>query len=148
MTHVHRPGSAVGAADHADRREQSLGLDRGPETHVTAVRDAGEVHAVRVGPKWTASHRRQVADAAQRLALRGLEGLFDGLHPAMPRRAVDRAADPLGRVLGATRAAVLRRLAEPGRHTTTALARAVDHTGGAVRHRLTPLGLHLLGGAP
>lgn len=177
-----------------------------------------------LAPHWSelaATHRRQVADAAHRLALRGLDGLFDGLHPAirwrppvlevrtwwggevtgtgqgllllpspvagprprvlvapdrpvllvypvaMPRRAVEPGADPLGRVLGATRAAVLRRLAEPGRHTTTALARAVaislssasehatalraaglittDRAGGAVRHRLTPLGAHLLG---
>ncbi|PZF93736.1 ArsR/SmtB family transcription factor [Micromonospora deserti] len=74
--------------------------------------------------------------------------------------------DPLGRLLGRTRAEVLRRLAEPGPHTTTALARAAgislasasEHAaalraaglvgshrvGGAVRHRLTPLGLHLL----
>lgn len=86
---------------------------------------------------------------------------------AMPARATDPAADPLAGVLGATRAAVLRRLAEPGPHTTTALARGVgiglstasehatalraagllttERDGGAVRHRLTPLGAHLLG---
>ncbi|MFI0792869.1 ArsR/SmtB family transcription factor [Micromonospora rubida] len=74
--------------------------------------------------------------------------------------------DPLARLLGRTRAAVLRRLAEPGTHTTTALARATgislasasehasalrgaglvatDRVGGAVRHRLTPLATHLL----
>ncbi|MFI7425644.1 ArsR/SmtB family transcription factor [Micromonospora sp. NPDC049836] len=89
---------------------------------------------------------------------------------AMPARATAPAADPLAGVLGATRAAVLRRLAEPGRHTTTALARGVgislssasehasalraaglvdtERSGGAVRHRLTPLGAHLLDGAP
>ncbi|SCL19253.1 DNA-binding transcriptional regulator, ArsR family [Micromonospora rhizosphaerae] len=89
---------------------------------------------------------------------------------AMPRRAADPAAEPLGRLLNGTRAAVLRRLAEPGRHTTTALARAVgvslssasehatalraaglittDRTGAAVQHRLTPLGAHLLGEFP
>ncbi|MET7748893.1 winged helix-turn-helix domain-containing protein [Micromonospora sp. NPDC005367] len=75
--------------------------------------------------------------------------------------------DPLVRLLGRTRAAVLRGLAEPGEHTTTALARATgislasasEHAtalraagllttvrvGGAVRHRLTSLGTHLLG---
>ncbi|MFC0533756.1 ArsR/SmtB family transcription factor [Phytohabitans kaempferiae] len=81
--------------------------------------------------------------------------------------------DPLPRLLGRTRAAVLRRLGEPGRHTTTALARAAgvslpsvsehatalraaglltsEREGGAVVHRLTPLGVDLLGdtgGAP
>ena len=44
---------------------------------------------------------------------------------AMPARATDPAVDPLAGVLGATRAAVLRHLAEPGPHTTTALARGV-----------------------
>ncbi|MEH0974900.1 DUF5937 family protein [Micromonospora sp. CPCC 205546] len=85
----------------------------------------------------------------------------------MPRRVGAGATDPLGRLLGATRAAVLRRLAGPGRHTTTALGRAVgisvssasEHAGalraaglvssvrdgGAVLHRLTPLGAELLG---
>jgi DNA-binding transcriptional ArsR family regulator len=90
------------------------------------------------------------------------------VYPApMPRRVVTSAADPLGRLLGATRAEVLRRLAGPGRHTTTALGRAVgislssasEHAaalraaglvtsvreGGAVLHRLTPLGAGLLG---
>lgn len=88
---------------------------------------------------------------------------------AMPRSAAVPGADPLGRLLGATRAALLRRLAEPGRHTTTALAGAVgvslstasEHMtalraaglirtgrdGAAVLHRLTPLGGHLLGGS-
>ncbi|RKN28309.1 ArsR/SmtB family transcription factor [Micromonospora musae] len=78
--------------------------------------------------------------------------------------------DPLARLLGRTRAAVLRRLGEPGGHTTTTLARATgislasasehatalrgagllstDRTGGAARHRLTPLGAHLLGAPP
>ncbi|MCX4386651.1 winged helix-turn-helix domain-containing protein [Micromonospora peucetia] len=90
------------------------------------------------------------------------------VYPApMPRRVEASATDPLGRLLGATRAAVLRRLARPGRHTTTALGRAVgisvssasEHAGalraaglvssvrdgGAVLHRLTPLGTDLLG---
>lgn len=74
--------------------------------------------------------------------------------------------DPLVGLLGRTRAAVLRRLAEPGPHTTSALARGADislasasehaarlraaglvgshRVGGSVLHRLTPLGLHLL----
>jgi DNA-binding transcriptional ArsR family regulator len=86
---------------------------------------------------------------------------------AMPRDAAAPGVDPLGRLLGATRAALLRRLGETGRHTTTALAGAVgvsistasEHMtalraaglirtgrdGGAVLHRLTPLGGHLLG---
>ncbi|TCB98311.1 transcriptional regulator [Micromonospora zingiberis] len=76
--------------------------------------------------------------------------------------------DPLAQLLGATRAAVLRRLAEPGRHTTTTLGRQVgisvssasehaaalraaglvgsERVGGAKVHRLTPLGVHLLAG--
>jgi DNA-binding transcriptional ArsR family regulator len=76
--------------------------------------------------------------------------------------------DGLARLLGRTRAAVLRRLGEPGRHTTTALARAAgislpsasehaaalraagllssEREGGAVVHRLTPLGVDMLGG--
>ncbi|RLK23507.1 ArsR family transcriptional regulator [Micromonospora sp. M71_S20] len=90
------------------------------------------------------------------------------VYPApMPRLISATTCDPLGRLLGATRAAVLRRLAGPGRHTTTALGRAVgisissasEHAGalraaglvvsvrdgGAVLHRLTPLGTELLG---
>ncbi|MEU4776859.1 helix-turn-helix transcriptional regulator [Micromonospora sp. NPDC023633] len=90
------------------------------------------------------------------------------VYPApMPRRVGASVADPLGRLLGATRAAVLRRLGGPGRHTTTTLGRAVgisvssasEHAGalraaglvssvrdgGAVLHRLTPLGAELLG---
>ncbi|MFG1776134.1 ArsR/SmtB family transcription factor [Micromonospora sp. NPDC049048] len=90
------------------------------------------------------------------------------VYPApMPRRVETSAVDPLGRLLGATRAAVLRRLGGPGRHTTTTLGRAVgisvssasEHAGalraaglvssvrdgGAVVHRLTPLGVELLG---
>ncbi|MGN9908442.1 ArsR/SmtB family transcription factor [Phytohabitans sp. LJ34] len=77
--------------------------------------------------------------------------------------------DALARLLGRTRAAVLRQLGEPGRHTTTTLARAAgvslpsasEHTaalraaglltsereGCAVVHRLTPLGVEMLGGA-
>ncbi|MBY8872104.1 winged helix-turn-helix domain-containing protein [Micromonospora sp. PLK6-60] len=80
------------------------------------------------------------------------------------------ATDPLAPLLGATRAAVLRRLGEAGGHTTTGLADAVgvglstvsEHAGAlraaglittvragaAVRHRLTPLGVQLLGGPP
>ncbi|WP_204291318.1 ArsR/SmtB family transcription factor [Micromonospora gifhornensis] len=76
--------------------------------------------------------------------------------------------DPLAQLLGATRAAVLRQLGEPGRHTTTTVSRlagisvssASEHTaalrgaglvdservGGAKVHRLTPLGIHLLAG--
>ncbi|RLP92132.1 transcriptional regulator [Micromonospora sp. BL4] len=85
----------------------------------------------------------------------------------MPRRAASAAVDRLGRLLGTTRALVLRRLAEDGGLTTTVLARAVgislsstsehatalraagliasERDGGAVRHHLTPLGTHLLG---
>jgi DNA-binding transcriptional ArsR family regulator len=91
--------------------------------------------------------------------------------PPIGRPQADLAAaggDALARLLGRTRAAVLRHLGGPGRHTTTALAGAVDisvpsaseHTaalrgaglltterdGGAVVHRLTPLGVELLGG--
>jgi DNA-binding transcriptional ArsR family regulator len=91
--------------------------------------------------------------------------------PPIGRVRPDSAAaggDALARLVGRTRAAVLRHLGVPGRHTTTALARAVDisvpsaseHTaalraaglliterdGGAVLHRLTPLGVDLLGG--
>ncbi|MFE9688799.1 ArsR/SmtB family transcription factor [Micromonospora sp. NPDC005806] len=180
-----------------------------------------------LAPHWaalTAVHRRQVADAAHRLALGGLASLFDGLHPAirwrppvlevrtwwsgnvtgsgeglvllpspvagplprvlvepdrpvllvypaaMPAGAAGLAAAPLAGVLGTTRAAVLGRLAEPGGRTTTDLARAVgislssasehatalrsaglvttERVGGAARHRLTPLGAHLLGCPP
>ncbi|MEU6073135.1 winged helix-turn-helix domain-containing protein [Micromonospora sp. NPDC047074] len=91
------------------------------------------------------------------------------VYPApMPRPIGAGTPDPLGRLLGSTRAAVLRRLAGPGRHTTTALGRAVgistssasEHAGalraaglvasvregGAVLHRLTPLGTGLLHG--
>jgi DNA-binding transcriptional ArsR family regulator len=89
--------------------------------------------------------------------------------PMAPPAAADPAGDALARLLGRTRAAVLRRLAEPGRHTTTALARATgislpsasehatalraaglltsDREGGAVVHRLSPAGVELLGGA-
>ena len=74
--------------------------------------------------------------------------------------------DSVARLLGHTRATVLRRLADPGRHTTTTLGRHAgisvssasehaaalraaglvdsDRVGGAMVHRLTPLGLHLL----
>lgn len=87
--------------------------------------------------------------------------------PVAPPAATD--GDALARLLGRTRAAVLRRLGEPGRHTTTALARAAgvsvpsasehaaalraaglltsERDGGAVLHRLTPLGVEMLGGA-
>ncbi|WP_341716681.1 helix-turn-helix domain-containing protein [Micromonospora sp. FIMYZ51] len=76
--------------------------------------------------------------------------------------------DPLAQLLGGTRAAVLRQLAEPGRHTTTELSRRVgvsissasehaaalraaglidsERSGGAKVHWLTPLGVHLLAG--
>ncbi|MGN9764560.1 ArsR/SmtB family transcription factor [Micromonospora sp. SD12] len=90
------------------------------------------------------------------------------VYPApMPRRVEAGVADPLGRLLGSTRAAVLRRLGRPGRHTTTTLGRGVgisvssasEHAGalraaglvssvrdgGAVLHRVTPLGAELLG---
>ncbi|MFI6779792.1 ArsR/SmtB family transcription factor [Micromonospora sp. NPDC050276] len=78
--------------------------------------------------------------------------------------------DSLGRLLGATRALVLRRLAADGGLTTTVLSRAVgislssaseharalrtaglvasEREGGAVRHHLTALGAALLRGAP
>jgi len=84
--------------------------------------------------------------------------------------AASAGPDVLARLVGRTRAAVLRRLAEPGEHSTTTLARAVEvslasaseHTaalraaglvdtervGGSVRHRLTPLGAHLLAASP
>lgn len=83
-----------------------------------------------------------------------------------PTQPVPADGDPLSRLLGRTRAAVLRRLAEPGRHTTTTLSRhaeispssASEHAaalraaglvssereGGTIVHRLTPLGAHLL----
>ncbi|MEV6693117.1 helix-turn-helix transcriptional regulator [Micromonospora sp. NPDC051196] len=76
--------------------------------------------------------------------------------------------DPLAQLLGGTRAEVLRRLAEPGHHTTTMVGRHVgisissasehaaalraaglvdsERVGGAKVHRLTPLGIHLLAG--
>lgn len=82
----------------------------------------------------------------------------------LPPVATD--GDPLARLLGRTRAAVLRRLAEPGNHTTTALGRGVgisvpsasQHTaalraaglvtsrrnGGSVLHTPTRLAIHLL----
>ncbi|GAA4455250.1 winged helix-turn-helix domain-containing protein [Phytohabitans houttuyneae] len=80
-----------------------------------------------------------------------------------PPAAADTEA--LARLLGRTRAEVLRRLGEPGRHTTTALAKAAgislpsasehaaalraagllssEREGGAVVHRLTPLGVEV-----
>jgi DNA-binding MarR family transcriptional regulator len=91
------------------------------------------------------------------------------VYPALalaPNVSAPSGADPLGRLLGTTRAVVLRRLAEPGRHTTTALGRHAgistssasehaatlraaglvnsDRAGGAIVHQLTPLGVHLL----
>jgi len=88
--------------------------------------------------------------------------------PPAPTRPDPSGVDPLARLLGGTRAAVLRRIGEPGRHTTTTLAddvgisvsSASEHTaalraaglvdtvraGRAVVHRLTPLGQHLLTG--
>ncbi|MEU4339245.1 helix-turn-helix transcriptional regulator [Micromonospora lupini] len=90
------------------------------------------------------------------------------VYPAsVPIRADAPVGDPLGRLLGTTRAVVLRRLADEGGLTTTALSRAVgvslssasehatalreaglvvsDREGGAVRHHVTPLGAGLLG---
>ncbi|MCM0675895.1 helix-turn-helix domain-containing protein [Micromonospora phytophila] len=178
-------------------------------------------------PHWSdlvSTHHHQVAGAAHRLAMRGLAGLFTGLHPAirwrppvlevrtwwsgqltgtghglillpsplagplprvlvepgrpvllvypvpMPRPVAGATTDALGRLLGVARAVVLRRLAECGELSTTALADAAkvsvssasehatalraanlvtsDRCGGAVLHRLTPLGAHLLGGGP
>lgn len=80
--------------------------------------------------------------------------------------SVPAEGDPLPRLLGRTRAAVLRGLAEPGDHTTTTLSRrtgisipsASEHTatlraaglvasrriGGSVLHTLTPLAVLLL----
>ncbi|MEV0610657.1 helix-turn-helix transcriptional regulator [Polymorphospora rubra] len=88
------------------------------------------------------------------------------VYPA-PTGSAASGADPLTRLLGRTRAAVLRHLAQPGRHTTTTLGRharvsvssasehasalraaglvASDRVGGAVVHRVTPLGYRLLG---
>ncbi|MEU4396920.1 helix-turn-helix domain-containing protein [Micromonospora orduensis] len=88
----------------------------------------------------------------------------------MPPRGGTAADDGLGRLLGATRACVLRRLADEGGLTTTELSRAVgvslssasehatalraagliasERQGGAVRHHLTPLGAGLLGAGP
>lgn len=91
------------------------------------------------------------------------------VYPAMvlaPTTGSASTVDPLARLLGRTRATVLRRLAEPDRHTTTTLSRGADislssasehasalraaglivsqRDGGAIVHRLTPLGLHLL----
>ncbi|MEH1167602.1 helix-turn-helix transcriptional regulator [Micromonospora sp. CPCC 205539] len=85
----------------------------------------------------------------------------------MPRPSATVPGDALGRLLGTTRAMVLRRLAEAGGSTTTVLARAAgislssasehatalraagliatERDGGAVRHHLTSLGAHLLG---
>ncbi|MGQ5260309.1 ArsR/SmtB family transcription factor [Micromonospora sp. ZYX-F-536] len=91
------------------------------------------------------------------------------VYPApMPRQAATAGADSLGRLLGATRALVLRRLADEGGLSTTVLSRAVgislssasehasalreaglivsERDGGAVRHHVTPLGAGLLGG--
>ncbi|TWJ23972.1 ArsR/SmtB family transcription factor [Micromonospora endolithica] len=88
----------------------------------------------------------------------------------MPHHGAAPTAGALGRLLGVTRAGVLRRLAESGELSTTALADAAgvslssasehatalraaglitsDRRGGAVGHRLTPLGAHLLGQVP
>ncbi|MBE1491900.1 transcriptional regulator [Plantactinospora soyae] len=91
------------------------------------------------------------------------------VYPALalaPTGTARSGPDPLARLLGGTRAAVLRRLGEPGRHTTTTLGRhsgissssasehatalraaglvSSDRAGGAIVHRLTPLGVHLL----
>ncbi|MBM0233648.1 helix-turn-helix transcriptional regulator [Micromonospora sp. STR1_7] len=91
------------------------------------------------------------------------------VYPApMPLVSAAHAGDSLGRLLGTTRALVLRRLADEGGLTTTALSRVVgvslssasehatalraagliasEREGGAVRHHLTPLGAQLLGG--
>ncbi|WCN82354.1 ArsR/SmtB family transcription factor [Micromonospora sp. LH3U1] len=87
---------------------------------------------------------------------------------AMPPRGATAGGDALGRLLGATRALVLRRLAAEGGLTTTVLSQAVgislssasehatalraaglvasEREGGAVRHHLTALGAGLLGG--
>ncbi|MGN9808007.1 ArsR/SmtB family transcription factor [Micromonospora sp. BQ11] len=93
------------------------------------------------------------------------------VYPApMPPRVASPTSEALGRLLGTTRAVVLRRLAESGGLSTTELADAAgvglssasehatalraaglvtsDRHGGAVRHRLTPLGAHLLGEVP
>ncbi|MEV4820351.1 helix-turn-helix transcriptional regulator [Micromonospora sp. NPDC049274] len=93
------------------------------------------------------------------------------VYPApMPIRGDAPEGDPLGRLLGATRAAVLRRLAGEGGLTTTALSRAVgvslssasehatalraaglvvsEREGGTVRHHVTPLGAGLLSVGP
>ncbi|MEU7780274.1 ArsR/SmtB family transcription factor [Micromonospora parva] len=86
----------------------------------------------------------------------------------MPTLGASAAADSLGRLLGVTRALVLRRLAADGGLTTTVLSRSVgislssasEHAhalrtaglvasvreGGAVRHHLTSLGASLLRG--
>ncbi|WP_410809786.1 ArsR/SmtB family transcription factor [Micromonospora sp. 067-2] len=88
----------------------------------------------------------------------------------MPRRAAPAGGESLGRLLGATRALVLRRLADEGGLSTTVLSRAVgislssasehatalreaglvtsERDGGAVRHHVTPLGAGLLGVGP
>ncbi|MET8119146.1 helix-turn-helix transcriptional regulator [Micromonospora sp. NPDC005189] len=91
------------------------------------------------------------------------------VYPAvMPPRGATASADSLGRLLGATRALVLRRLAADGGLTTTVLSRAAgislssasehatalraaglvasEREGGAVRHHLTALGAGLLSG--
>ncbi|MEU1683015.1 helix-turn-helix transcriptional regulator [Micromonospora zamorensis] len=93
------------------------------------------------------------------------------VYPAlMPPRGATAEGDPLGRLLGATRALVLRQLAADGGMTTTVLARAVgislssasehatalratglvasERDGGSVRHHLTALGANLLRGLP
>ncbi|MFC6020890.1 ArsR/SmtB family transcription factor [Plantactinospora solaniradicis] len=91
------------------------------------------------------------------------------VYPALalaPTGANPSGDDPLARLLGGTRAAVLRRIGEPGRHTTTTLGRHAgislssasehasalrasglvhsDRVGGSIVHTLTPLGIHLL----
>ncbi|MGC4745790.1 ArsR/SmtB family transcription factor [Micromonospora sp. DT201] len=92
------------------------------------------------------------------------------VYPAvMVARGATAGADSLGRLLGVTRALVLRRLAAEGGLTTTVLSRAVgislssasehatalrsaglvasEREGGAVRHHLTVLGAELLRGS-
>ncbi|WP_406077360.1 ArsR/SmtB family transcription factor [Micromonospora sp. NBC_00858] len=93
------------------------------------------------------------------------------VYPAsMPHRPATAAGDSLGRLLGTTRALVLRRLADEGGLSTTTLSRAVgislssasehatalreagliasERDGGAVRHHVTPLGAGVLGAGP
>ncbi|MFG2047102.1 ArsR/SmtB family transcription factor [Micromonospora sp. NPDC048935] len=88
----------------------------------------------------------------------------------VPALGISAGGDSLGRLLGATRALVLRRLAAEGGLTTTVLSRAVgislssasehatalrsaglvasERDGGAVRHHLTALGAELSRGSP